>query len=241
MKEKEQEYYSDDNTVSTEPQDRDMGVHRYKAYEYAATAAFLVVLLLASAILIPRLAQQHSVVDLTGYIVASATILLCSWLWLWIMRLWSRARIATTHGELDKLGREAYPSRLPWVAWPPGAAMVLCAVMSAVALTYVMAIGLAVYRSYQTDGPACCKAQVTPIVPSCSPVVVTCEVPAIPPCECTQTCKPIVRPPSCPPAPQCPACPACPACPVATCVPSPTPTCPPCITETPPAAVDDDP
>jgi hypothetical protein len=241
MKEERQEYLPDDKGVSTRSEKLDAAVQRYKAYEYAFAAAFLVVLFLVSAILIARLAQPHSVVDLTGYIVASATILLCSWLWLWIMRLWSRARIATTHGELDKVGREATASCLTWVAWSPSATMVLCAVMSAVALTYVMAIGLTVYRSYQVDGPPCCEAQVTPIPPSCSPVVVTCEVPALPPCECTQTCKPIVRPPSCPAAPQCPACPACPACPVASCVPSPTPTCPPCSTQTSPPAADDDP
>jgi hypothetical protein len=241
MKDERQEYYPDDNTVSTERQDLDAAIQRYKAYEYAVIAAFLVALFLASAILIPKLAQQHSVVDLTGYIVASSAILLCSWLWLWIMRQWSRARIAATHGELDRLGWERPPSRPPWAAWSPSVTIVLCAVMSAVALTYVMAIGLAVYRSYQLDRPPCCEAQVTPIPPRCSPIVVTCELPALPPCECTQTCKPIVRPPSCPPAPPCPACPACPACPVPSCVPLATPTAPQCITPVPPPAADDDP
>lgn len=90
----------------------------------------------------------------------------------------------------------------------------------------------------QTTTPEVTETQVPP---TCSPILVTCEPPLAPPCECTQTCKPIVRPASCPPAPPCPACPACPACPVPSCVPSPTPTCPPCITQIPPPAADDDP
>lgn len=108
-------------------------VGRNNTLAYALAGIFMTGVFTASAILIPKLAEQNDACALSGYVVASVVIVLCLWFWFRGIHSRWRAINAIMYGRLQELETELhfdahrrihqfYQSEKKGFEWPSGEA-----------------------------------------------------------------------------------------------------------------------